>query len=370
MIVVDAHEDIAWNILTFQRDYTRSVVETRADETGTPVPSNNGHTLLGWPEWVRGRVALVFATLFAAPVRRQKGSWDTQCYQGPEEAYRLYRGQLDCYHRLVEEQPEKFNLLRNGAELEAHLDRWEAVPEEEVPGDAAPPIGMVILMEGAEGVLQPPELEEWYEAGVRLLGPAWAATRYSGGTGEPGGLTAEGHHLLEVMGDLGIALDLSHMAEEALFQAIDRYPGVVFASHSNVRSLLPESAYPDRHLSDRAIESIAEREGVIGVVPFNGFLKGDWRPEHGRQEVSIEHLVAHIDHICQLTGSSGSVGIGSDFDGGFGLDAIPLGLDNVGDLALIGNPLLKRGYDNEDVKAILGGNWLRVLRRSFLGEGL
>ncbi|MGH2626478.1 MAG: hypothetical protein ACRDHY_07505, partial [Anaerolineales bacterium] len=76
MIVVDGHADLAYNILTFGRDYTRSASETRRIEQGGDAPRHNGQTLLGWPDWVRGRVGVVFATLFASPERRRRGVWD------------------------------------------------------------------------------------------------------------------------------------------------------------------------------------------------------------------------------------------------------------------------------------------------------
>ena len=358
MIVIDAHEDLAWNGLTFGRDYTLSVAETRAREMGTETPIHNGHTLLGWPEWITGRVAVVFATLFAAPARRRHGPWDTQCYADAEEAYELYRNSLDFYWRLADEHPDKFCLIRRREDLQQVVDAWQC----EEPGETR--VGLVILMEGADGVRRPAELPEWHEAGVRILGPAWSGTRYAGGTGEPGPLSDDGRALLDVMADLNMILDLSHMTEEGVLEALDRYQGSVIASHSNPLAHLPHSIKPERHLSDQVILRIAERDGVIGIVPFNPFLKDGWSPSDGRQAVTIDDVIVHIDHICQVVGDAGHVGLGSDFDGGFGADKVPLGLDSVADLRLIGDALSARGYDSGDVEAILNGNWLRVLNRA------
>lgn len=361
MIIVDAHEDLAWNMLTFGRDYTKSVEETRARESGTPVVSLNGHTLLGWPEWVKGRVAVVFTTLFAKPNRWRKGSWDRLCYSDSAQAYRLYRQQLDLYHRLAEEEGEKFRLLFTLADLDQVLESWQ--------GEAPKPmLGLVLLMEGAECLRQVEELEAWVEEGVRILGPAWGGTRFSGGTREPGPLTKEGRALLDLMADLGLILDLSHMTDEAFFEALDRYEGMVIASHSNARALLEGVERPERHLSDTAIDRLAERDGVMGVIPYNLFLLGGWQPSQGRDLVGIDHVVAQIDHICQRLGTSRHVAIGSDFDGGFGLDKAPQGLDSIADLGLIGEALLVRGYGQDDAEAILGGNWLRILRRGLPGD--
>jgi membrane dipeptidase len=86
------------------------------------------------------------------------------------------------------------------------------------------------------------QLPEWVERGVRLVGPAWAGTRFCGGTREPGPLTREGYELLDSIADLGLILDLSHMDEEAALQSLDHYPGRVVATHANAKALLPNLA--------------------------------------------------------------------------------------------------------------------------------
>src|SRR5512139_3282282 len=98
-LLVDAHQDLAWNMATFGRDYTRAAADTRALENGGLAPAQNGDTLLGWPDYQQGRVALIFATLFAAPLRRKEGEWDTQVYASLAQARQLYSAQLDIYHR-------------------------------------------------------------------------------------------------------------------------------------------------------------------------------------------------------------------------------------------------------------------------------
>jgi membrane dipeptidase len=357
MIVVDAHEDIAWNALTFGRDYTLSVADNRVREAGTETPLRNGHTMLGWPEWVNGRVAVIFATLFASPVRKKYGPWDTLCYADANEAHQLYHASLEFYLRLVEDNPDKFYLIQTQADLDEVLESWD---REE---STAARIGLVILMEGADCVREPGELPDWYQVGVRILGPAWSGTRYAGGTGEPGPLTNDGRVLLQNMSDLGMILDLSHMTEEGAMEAIDQYGGPIIASHSNPLALLPHSARPERHLNDIVISRIAERGGVIGLVLGNEFIKSDWRPSDGREVVTLYDVIAHVDHVCQVIGSAANVGLGTDFDGGFGLDRVPIDLDSVADLRLIGDALITWGYGLDDVEAILGGNWLRILRQ-------
>lgn len=224
---------------------------------------------------------------------------------------------------------------------------------------------MVMLMEGAEGIRSVKELPEWWEMGLRMIGLAWMGTRYCGGTSEPGPLTDEGRHMLSAMADLNFILDISHMDEAAAFESLDRYEGAVMASHSNCAALM-KGAESNRHVPDRVVELLIERGGVIGLIPYNNFLKVGWSRKTGsrREEVSLDAYIAHIDHVCQLAGDSLHAGIGTDFDGGFGLQSIPLGLDSIGDMQIIGTKLTERGYTETDAANILGGNWLRFLRKN------
>ena len=357
MILVDAHADLAYNMRTFGRDYTRAAAETRQQEIGSHAPQYNGDTLLGYPDWVRGRVGVVFATLFASPARKREGPWETQSYADPREAHALYSSQLEAYHRLTGEAPDRFRMLTDRRGLHTHLAEWEDPTSE-------PPVGLVILMEGADGVRAPQEIADWHARGVRIVGPAWAGTRYAGGTGEPGPLTQDGRRLLQEMEPLAMILDLSHLAEEAAQESLERYDGTVIATHANPRALMSGSRYPERHLSDEVLAGLIDRGGVAGIVLYNRFLKAGWTPEEGRAVVPLARVAEHIDYVCQMAGNAQHVGIGSDFDGGFGVQEVPEGLDTVADLRFIGEMLTARGYPASDVEAILGGNWLGLLARA------
>ncbi len=362
-IIIDAHCDLAWNILNFGRDYTRSVADTRIIEKGTLTVEKNGDTLIGWPEYQQGRVAIVFSTLFAAPNRNKEGEWDKLCYSNSEEAYRIHRSQIDAYHRLAEAHPEQFRLVRNRRELQTHWNQWEDSSRKETP------VGLVPLMEGADAIRSVDELAEWYELGLRLIGLSWGRTRYAGGTREPGPLTPEGRELLHGMAELGFILDLSHMDEQAAWEALDVFGGPIVASHVNCLALLPD--FPtNRHFSDRLLRAIVERGGIIGSVVFNNFLKSGWAVRKGsrREEVPLDRVAAHIDHVCQLAGDALHSGIGSDFDGGFGLQSTPPEIDSVADLQKL-VPLLKmRGYSDADAAQVMGLNWLRCLRENLPNE--
>jgi len=358
-LIVDAHLDLATNALGAHRDVRRSAYYHRQRERGSLASRIEGRSLVGLPELMRGRVGVVFGTIFTMPARNLAAraiSALTQTpvmYRDPEEAHQRGMAQLDYYHRLAD-QERRVKLIATRRDLEEVVGDWRA---ERPSGHHR--IGMVPLMEGADPILEPKELERWVERGVRIVGPAWRATRYSAGTGEPGGLTRLGRELLEVMAALGVVLDVSHMAQQALFEALDRFEGQhLIASHSNPQRVMPT----DRHLPDEAIERIAERGGVIGVVLFNKFLKKGWGLGSKKHEVTLDDVVRAIDTICQVAGSADHTGIGSDFDGGFGTDAAPRELDSSRDLWKIGAELRRRGYAEADVDKIMGGNWLRVLR--------
>ena len=358
--LVDAHADIAYNMLKYGRDYTRPAAETRRLEAGGHTVQENGDTLIGWHEYQRGQVAVIFSTLFAAPIRFRTYEAEKQVYKTFDEAHKLYSDQLDVYHRMQDSAPDKFRIIASKRDLNLLLDHWNSP----APDSTGHPVGMVVLMEGAEGVRHVSELEMWYERGVRLIGPAWVGTRYCGGWREPGPLTDDGRKLLAAMMDFNFTLDLSHMDERAAIEAVDIYEGPIVGTHANCAALMPNSN-TNRHFTDRIIAGIIEHDGVVGLVPFNTYLKVGWSRDRGdrREEVPLDVVARHIDHICQIAGNALHAGIGSDFDGGFGLQSVPPEIDTVADLQKLVSLLQARGYSEADTDNILGGNWLTRLKR-------
>lgn len=363
--LIDAHEDLAYNALVFGRDYRRAAAETRRLEAGTSIPAATGDALLGWPDYQRGQVALVFGTLFITPLKYKSPNWPGHVFGTYDEAHTYTRAQIEFYRRLTDENPDQFRLVTGRGGLEECLAAWEDSPAE-YPRRAHP-VGILMLMEGAEGIHSVDEMEEWWQQGLRMAGPVWAGTRFCGGTRESRAFTPEGFALLDVMANLGYILDVSHMTDDAILTSLDRYQGSVMASHANARALLTDLP-GERNLSDTAIRRLVEREAVIGVVPFNRFLVPSWKEGEDRQRVRLEHLIAHVDHICQLAGDARHVGLGTDFDGGFGYPAVPCEVDSIADLQKLAAPLVERGYSDADVNGIFSGNWRTFLERS-LPEG-
>ncbi|HEX6544335.1 MAG TPA: membrane dipeptidase [Ktedonobacterales bacterium] len=342
MFIVDAHEDIASNVLRHGRDVRRSVAETREIErTASREPGKYSPetAMIGLPDLRRGGVGLVFATIFVMPGE-------------PEAMVDDGLAQLRYYAGLAESTPG-VRIIGDGGALQRLRIDWQAAPT-----PAERPVGFTLLLEGADPLRDPSELAAWHAEGLRIVGPAWRGTRYAGGTGMPGGLTDLGRSLLREMESLGMILDISHLAEQSVWEALDAFSGVVIATHANCREYVPT----DRQLSDETIRALAERDGVIGAVLHNAFLVGGYQRGSG-VPVHLDAVVQHIDRVCQVTGSALHSAIGSDFDGGAGVESTPVELDSVADLGRIGDALRDRGYSASDVEGILGGNWLRVLHR-------
>jgi len=350
MIVVDSHLDLAMNALNWNRDLRLSAHETRAQEAGMTEKGRAAGTV-GFPDMRRGKVALSSATLIA------RVAWpgsNVTGYRTAEIAYAHARGQL-AFYRLLEEQGD-VRIIEDRAGLEDHLAAWQ----EPIQGN--PPLGFWLSMEGADPILGPAQVQEWWDAGLRMVSLChYGVSAYAHGTGMPGGLLPAAYPLLGEMASAGMILDVSHLADEAFFQALDAFQGRVAASHHNCRALVPG----DRQLSDEQIRLLIERDAVIGaaldawmIVP--GWVKGETKPE----AASLEDYVDHIDHVCQLAGDARHAGIGSDLDGGYGTEQTPHDLDTIADLQRIPDLLRRRGYSEPDVALVMHGNWIRLLREA------
>ncbi|WP_243090162.1 dipeptidase [Thermus neutrinimicus] len=317
-VMVDAHLDLAYNARILGRDLSLPLERLKEVD---PHPETPLVTLESLRE---ARVGVAFATLFVDP--REGGPEDWQ-----EEVY----AQLALYEAW--EAKGWVRILRQGRDLELHLARY---PEDRI-------LGLVLLLEGAHALPAPEALAPLRQRGLRLLSLTWATRNaYAGGNAEEAPLTGWGRALLREMEDLGMALDLSHLAEEAAFQALEVFSGPVCATHANARALVPSP----RHLSDRLLEALAKRDGVLGLVPYNAFLDPSWK--RGDPRLPLEAFFRHKAHAEAILGPRG-VGLGTDWDGGFGLEAVPLGLERHRDLWVLGDA------------AFLGENWLRWLRSWF-----
>jgi membrane dipeptidase len=352
LIVVDGHLDIAFNALCHDRDPRASALETRAREGDRAEEPLRGRCMVGLPELRAGRIAVVFGTLFLSPRDCWTGSGHVEriTYENAEEAERRALDQLAFYHELAEEEGSGFRIVEQRGDLEVILGGWE--------NGATGEVGVVPLMEGADPIRDPDGAPGWFDRGVRIIGLAWHRTRYAGGTGAPGPLPEEGRKLGRALDRAGLGLDLSHASEESFHEALDLFDGPAIASHSNPRKICPG----DRQISDAMIRRIAERGGVVGIVPCAGMLQEGWR-RAGKPAVPLRRVAEAVHHVAQVAGTHRAAGVGSDFDGGFGAEAAPRGLDTIADLPCLADPLSDLDFSDEAIHDILGRNWIRYLER-------
>jgi len=340
-LIVDSHEDIAFNAVVLGQDFLSSAYAKRTREN-----SQWGVPTVGFPEVKEANIRVVFASIWAAACHNITNLRVKPCYETPEEACEQGQKQLSYYQKLMA-TPE-FSLVATKGDLE------------EVTGDQYR-LGLLLSMEGADPILSPEHLNEWVRKGLRVVGLAHGRTRYSGGTRQAGPLTDLGRGLLSEMEREHVILDTSHMAEESFFDALRLFHGPIIATHSNCRTLIPT----DRHLSDEMIRVIVERDGMIGGVLFNKFLTPDWEKNGRRKEsVTLADFVRQLQHIYEVAGDTEHVGIGSDFDGGFGSESIPAEMDTIADMPKVAVALTEAGFSDEEVDGIMGENWLRFLHKT------
>jgi membrane dipeptidase len=312
-IIVDGHQDIAMALM-------------EDEDWDFAAPADAAHAL-SLPDAKRGGIGLIMGTIFAT-----RGYW-----KGVSPGSAAQR-QMKCYDQLLKTHAADLFRVESRGDLRLC----------QIGG----PIGLMHLMEGADPIRSPQDVKRWVGRGVRVVGPAWnTGNRYCGGWDDAEGLTDDGVELIQQLREHRAVVDMSHLKPEAFDLVLEVDDELVVASHSNAYALHPHR----RNLSDEQIKRVAERDGLVGIVLFNNFL--------GEAPVTLDTIFAHIEHMVALVGPD-HVGLGSDLDGGFPPSMAPQGIDSVADLRRIGEGLANRGYAEAAVENILGGNWIRVLRRT------
>ncbi len=228
--------------------------------------------------------------------------------------------------------------------------------------EPAPPLRLGILMECADPIESPGQLAEWADAGVIAVGMAWwRGSRYAGGNGRDGGLTALGRELADRMDERGVVHDLSHLSQRATDDLLSHTGAVVVASHSNCRALLGGEGNRDwqRHLSDETIAEIGRRGGIVGLNLVRNFIRAGLNRADPDDRPSIEEAVRHAEHVCEIMGHRRGVGLGSDMDGGIRATDLPRGINAPSDLPKLCDALASRGWSDGDVHGFAWGNWAR-----------
>jgi membrane dipeptidase len=354
MLVFDAHLDLSLNALEYNRDLRCNLEQIRRDETGLTDLGGRGHGTVTFGKMRRAGIGICVATLLAgcmkpaAPV----GAWNS-----PAQAWAMTRGQLAWYRAM--EDDGQLRQIRSLTELQTQLQQWNADP-------LSAPIGYILSLEGADSLRDLSDLERNHEQGLRALGPAhYGVGRYALGHDQQGPLSRLGRELLLEMDRLGMILDVTHLCEQTFWDALRVFQGPVWASHHNCRALVDDP----RQLSDDQIRELARRDAVIGVafdvwMVVPGWKRG-WSTHANTPGGDLSALANHVDHICQLLGTTRHVGIGTDLDGGYGTEQTPSDLDTIADLDKFFAILQTRGYGPADLDALAHGNFLRVLHQAW-----
>ena len=351
MLIFDSHLDIGLNGVDWNRDQRMAVSDIRVQEQVLHMTDPGRQTnTVSLPELKRAEVGVGVATVLARqeqPINHPFG------YTSPEACYAVAYSHWAYYRAL--ERTGWMKMLKTKADLKSHMEAYTRDP-------ANTPFGYILSMECGDAVLDPDNIHEWHDLGLRAIGIThYGPNRYGGGTKSEVGLALEAVALLKNIEKLGIALDMTHLSDKAFWQVADTFGGRVLASHQNARKFCDWQ----RQFSDEQLKFVIQKGGVIGVAFDAIMLQPGWVRGVSKPVVTIERAVENVDHVCQMAGNCNHSGIGSDLDGGYGKDQCPADLDTIADLQKIPALLSKRGYQDADIKAIMHGNWLR-----FFGEVL
>jgi len=324
-MIVDAHLDIAWN--------------ATSDGRGFLAPPAPGYVISRLALTSAG-VGLVCATLYTAPARARRAMRTRFVYENAHEAHIMAVAQVNYYKSC------DLHLIRDSRELHTYARGWRQGQ-----------IAAVLLMEGADPIETPSQLGAWTDMGVRIIGPAWSRTRYSGGTGAPGGLTDLGVQLLKAMRRKHVILDLSHMADQAVADAFEMWRGPIICSHSNARAIVPG----DRQITDATAAEVARRGGILGISFYPNHLHRGSKAWWAKNRTSLDDVVRHAVHLARAAGGPEHVGLGTDLDGG--IDSRYGPIQDLGEIKGLPGRLRKH-FSAAQVDGIMGENWLDFLGRS------
>ncbi|MBC04624.1 MAG: hypothetical protein CMJ34_15180 [Phycisphaerae bacterium] len=313
---IDGHLDLAW-LGVAGRDFDRP-----------PPPSGT----VSWPTLRESRIGIAFGTIF------------TQL-DGPQDDPASYpKGDRDAAARVGRTQMAWYESMEGSGRLRIARTLSDLDPCSDVPA-------VVLLMECADPIVEPDDLEWWVDRGLRLVGLSWAlGSRHAGGNAVSGGLTAEGRDLVEALEARGVGHDLSHLSRKAFDDLMTATTGPVCATHSNAASIIGDDP---RHLTDEQYSAIADRDGIVGLNLFGRFLARD-------REATLEDCLDHVEHAAGIIGRH-RVALGSDADGGFGVEALPVELRRLENLPRLAHGLEARGWSSEEIAGFRSGNWRRWL---------
>jgi membrane dipeptidase len=363
--VVDAHSDALYRMYTHGGDFAEEIPDAQVD--------------IG--KLTRGGVDLQFMAVWVPTRYMSKGEGD------PDSSALIASRMLDLFETQVAHYGDRIALARTGSEALAVRDTGK--------------IALALGIEGGHMIENSLELLRGFHGrGARYMTLTWtASTEWAiAAREEPDvpperpGLTGFGREVIATMNEIGMMVDVSHVAEKTFYDVLEVTKDPVIASHSCTAAINPHH----RNLTDDQIRRLAENGGVLCINFYPVFLDSAYRNAYSRAEeefkteidsirtlyretnwalymnlrgeilmrrtsrhpVTIDTLIDHIDHVVRIAGAD-HVGLGSDFDG---IDVTPTGLENATTFPGITERLLERGYTAQEVGKIMGGNVLRIFR--------
>jgi membrane dipeptidase len=318
--LVDGHNDYPWALR--EKDPT---LRLETLDISTPQPSL--HTDI--PRLRQGGVGMQFWSVYV-PVSLEGSAAVQATFE-----------QIDLVHRMAKKWPDAFAVARTVADAERIFKGGR--------------IASMIGMEGGHSIGGSLEtLRKAYAEGARYLtlthsaSLPWADS--SAGPPTLGGLSGFGEDVVREMNRLGMLVDLSHTSPATMEDALRVSSAPVIFSHSSARGV---TDHP-RNVPDHILRQLPKNGGVVMVAFVPAFVSAD------ASAATLSHVADHIDHIRNVAGLD-HVGIGADFDG---IAAVVRGLEDVSTYPALTAELLRRGYRDEDVGKILGGNVLRAWREA------
>lgn len=371
--LIDGHNDLPWEIR--QRVGNADAIDLRADTSRLPAGKAEPSApplMTDVPRLRKGRVGAQFWSVWVPPT------------VAGTTALKMTMEQIDLVHRMVERYPDDFRMATTAEEIEkAHAEGR---------------IASLIGIEGGHSIDNSmAALRQFYALGVRYmtlthtLDNDWADSATD--TPRHHGLTPFGKDVVREMNRLGMLVDLSHVSEATMRDALAVSAAPVIFSHSGARAL---DDHP-RDVSDDVLALVAKHRGIVmatfatpyvseaynrwsadraaeqtryNAPPYAGLYIGQperaaaamaaWDKKHPKPVVTLAMVADHIEHIRRVAGID-CVGIGSDFDG---IPDTPVGLEGVDAYPALFRELARRGWSDEDLAKLAGRNMLRVMRET------
>ena len=353
-ILIDTHIDVPYRIHESWVDVTKATSDGDFD----------------YPRAVKGGLNAPFMSIYI-PAHLE--------FEGKGKSYQLANQMIDSMEAIVQRAPDKFAIASSSTDIEEQFKQGK--------------LSIAMGMENGspiEGDMK--NLQHFYDRGIRYITLAHSQSNHISDSSYDirrkwKGLSPFGKKLVTEMNNIGMLIDVSHISDDAFYQVMELSKTPVIASHSSLRKYTPGF---ERNMNDDMLLALKENGGVIQINFGSSFVTakaGSWgkqlkrTKESAKKEgtklskdfdaayraknpypfASLEQVLDHIDHVVELIGID-YVGIGSDYDG-VG-DSLPIGLKDVSSYPNLVQGLMDRDYSDKDIKKILSGNLLRVLKQA------